>query len=688
MSDEFNVPGRSFKPGEDHLWTSIEKPDGVNGALEYYSHNMTSTACDDAGNCYYYIKVMDEVTSLSVYNQYLSTPGYETVSFYYRSAMVQSWNKFCFQGGMIEVRAQLPGAVSNSSGNPDLSLGASGKTANIDYYPTWPGIWMMGNLGRAIFSASTNRMWPYSYDACEPSIFNAAKNQRINACESNPGYGLNPNQGRGAPEIDILEGGGTAISSSVQVGPGMPKDFRMIVPENPDYGGCFYSGDCKTPGANLPGVPTAVYAKRGHKSWYQGLRYQSNLFCKPDGSMRQDYTTVANAVKTGIITNTCTLATCPGSFDVGADLGLVNGTGSTHWGINYDGTCFPKMNVYTGAFLCDPDNQNPSCEKPRPDNQTATHVMTPFDYQMDAISSNWPVHVGAYTDFLIYQLEWVTGKNGYVRWMLDGNAIFEITAESIENVPQDAGQTNPTKKMLDEPMYLIFNVALSATWGSKPIFTDKPCRGDGTNAKATKICDEYPMFLKIDYIRLYQDLGSDLDADNLMAIGCDPKSHPTKQWIDGHIDEYTDPNNMWKPVVGGAPCTTDADCTIGSTGDIAYVSLVTGKCSNKRCECFYTDSWGGPRCTSALSTSQREGDNFQGFGPPMGAAVGLAAVVVVATVMSMKMNRASSAVYFDPRHEVNGRKGALPSDLCGDAVSLDMSGRGVPQHTDYNKNFV
>src|SRR5687768_14647172 len=42
MSDEFNTPGRSFKPGDDHMWTSIDKPDGVNAALEVYSHNMTS----------------------------------------------------------------------------------------------------------------------------------------------------------------------------------------------------------------------------------------------------------------------------------------------------------------------------------------------------------------------------------------------------------------------------------------------------------------------------------------------------------------------------------------------------------------------------------------------------------------------------------------------------------------------
>lgn len=81
MSDEFNTAGRSFEPGSDHMWTSLEKPDGVNAALEVYSHNMTSTKCDDDGTCYFYIKTVDEVTSVQVWNSYLSTPGYEDVEF-------------------------------------------------------------------------------------------------------------------------------------------------------------------------------------------------------------------------------------------------------------------------------------------------------------------------------------------------------------------------------------------------------------------------------------------------------------------------------------------------------------------------------------------------------------------------------------------------------------------------------
>ncbi|GMF42550.1 unnamed protein product [Phytophthora fragariaefolia] len=139
MSDEFNTEGRSFEPGDDHLWTSIEKADGVNSALEIYQHNMTSTECD-GDTCYFYIKADIKETTLKLWNDYLSPAGYEDVTFYYAGGMVQSWNKFCLQGGMLEVRAQLPGAVTNASGNPDVKTGSgSVRTASINYYPTWPG---------------------------------------------------------------------------------------------------------------------------------------------------------------------------------------------------------------------------------------------------------------------------------------------------------------------------------------------------------------------------------------------------------------------------------------------------------------------------------------------------------------------------------------------------------------------
>ncbi|KAK1933896.1 Beta-glucan synthesis-associated protein SKN1 [Phytophthora citrophthora] len=639
MSDEFNTKNRSFRPGDDHLWTSLDKPDGVNGALEVYSHNMTSTKCDDDGTCYFYIEAVDDLTELSIYNSYLNPPQYENVSFFYRAGMVQSWNKFCYQGGLIEVRAQLPGAISKQSGNPDLALGKSGQVASGNYYPTWPGIWMMGNLGRAIFSASTSRMWPFSYNKCEPDIFEPS-NQRISACDDNPGYGLHKNQGRGAPEIDILEGGGLAISSSLQIAPGMPSDFRLF-PAEEKYDSeniyCVYQYNCKTPGANLIDIPTSYYEKeRGHKSWYQGLRYASNNFCSPSADEKQSVGTVKAALQAGITENTCTPDTCPASLDPNSDLDLIDGTGPSNWGINSNGTCFPVMNSYMGAYLCDPDNTDKNCLEPRNSTTPKTNAMEPFNYQMDAISANWPVHLGAYTDYFVYQVEWVTGKSGYVRWMGAGQPLFEVTAESFSIVPQNDKKNNPQKLMLEEPMSIILNVALSRSWGAAPPNAGSECRGDGSDESVNKICDDFPMFLKIDYIRLYQDPKGNRGPDDYMQLGCDPASHPTREWIQGHLDEYQDWDNPWTEVVGKGFCEVDSDCTIGSNGTRR---LVTGKCVNSRCSCSYPDSWGGPRCTFALAEeSSSNSITERTYGPPMAISLSVAIVTLFSTFIAAGMS--------------------------------------------------
>ncbi|CAI5739115.1 unnamed protein product [Peronospora destructor] len=611
MSDEYNTPNRSFRPGDDHMWTSLEKPDGVNGALELYSHNMTSTRCDDDGTCYFFIEVVDELNVIHVYNMYKHPPGFVDVPFYYRAGMVQSWNKFCYQGGMLEVRAQLPAATSKASGNPDLAKGNSGRVVAKKYYPTWPGIWMLGNLGRAIFSASTNRMWPFSYDACEPDLFDPTF-QRISACNDNPGYGLNPNQGRGAPEIDVLEGAADLVSSSIQLGPGMPHEYRMMgIDQSQDHPSCIFTSICNTKGGNFMGVPTTTYKARGYKSWYQGLRYAANNFCVPDSKAKQDYATIVASVKAGVTENVCSVDTCPASNDVYGDLGLVDGKGTSRWGINSNGSCYPLYNVYTGSYLCDPDNTYFQCAKPRDEKMPKSNAMS--------------------------FLEWVTGKNGYARWMLEGAPLYEIPSKAIVDVPQNAKKTNPQKIMVEEPLYIIMNVALSSTWGITPPNAGKQCRGNGTDEVVNKICDSFPMHMKVDYMRLYQDLGDDLDADNYMQVGCDPKSHPTKKWIEGHLDEYEDNNNMYKDVSGKAFCTIDDDCTIGGT--LGTKPLKTGKCVKSRCDCIYSFSWGGPRCTTAISSSSssitKTFTSTNPYGPSLGLSIGVAAVLVFLSFASV-----------------------------------------------------
>ncbi|KAN0059702.1 hypothetical protein ACQY0O_008274 [Thecaphora frezii] len=218
FSDEFNEDGRSFYPGDDPFWEAVELHYWGTNDYEWYDPSAVTTANGSL------VITMSEV---------------ETHNLNFRSGMLQSWNKFCFTGGYIEVGMVLPGA-------PD----AGGL---------WPAVWTMGNLGRAGYGATNDGMWPYTYDTCDVGTLKnqtypnggpvAAETTGVWVKDFGPGVSYLPGQrlsrctcdgedhpgpkhpdgtyvGRSAPEIDILEasaatrrGGKGHVSMSLQVAP-------------------------------------------------------------------------------------------------------------------------------------------------------------------------------------------------------------------------------------------------------------------------------------------------------------------------------------------------------------------------------------------------------------------------------------------------------------------------------------
>ena len=88
----------------------------------------------------------------------------------------------------------------------------------------WPALWLMGNLARATYVNSTERMWPFcAAHVCDDR--NRAS-QEINAC--------NAPLGRGAPEIDMMEVmyisqiNASMLSASLQVAPGLEHDRPLL----------------------------------------------------------------------------------------------------------------------------------------------------------------------------------------------------------------------------------------------------------------------------------------------------------------------------------------------------------------------------------------------------------------------------------------------------------------------------
>ncbi|KAG6813578.1 hypothetical protein H0H92_009622 [Tricholoma furcatifolium] len=195
FSDEFNTDGRTFFPGDDPFWEAVDLHYWPTGDLEWYYPDAITT--------------QDGKLVIT-----LTEETFNNLNF--KSGMMTSWNKLCFNTGYVEVSVSLPG----SAAVPGL----------------WPGVWSMGNLpnaseqGRAGYGATTEGMWPYTYDSCDLGTFpnqtaqdgtpaaaatggvgggpiSYLPGQRVSACTC-PGSdhpGPSVSDGRGVPEIDILE---------------------------------------------------------------------------------------------------------------------------------------------------------------------------------------------------------------------------------------------------------------------------------------------------------------------------------------------------------------------------------------------------------------------------------------------------------------------------------------------------
>ena len=222
--------------GEDSKWTALDKNDYTNDALHFYKSENVET-----------VNGVLKITTNLKDNDYKAF-NEKTKKFYMdtkhvQSAMIQGWNKFCITGGIVEFSAKLPG---------------KGSIGGL-----WPALWLLGNLSRATFVGSSDWVWPFSYDVCDPEKM---QQQEINACRRVSHYGLPKGVGRGAPEIDILEAMGgekgalpnTPIqrpyfSSSLQIAPGVSKNRPVLMHQPSEghwYEGLEYGGDGNTTALN------------------------------------------------------------------------------------------------------------------------------------------------------------------------------------------------------------------------------------------------------------------------------------------------------------------------------------------------------------------------------------------------------------------------------------------------------
>lgn len=247
FSDEFNADGRTFFPGDDQFLEAVDIHYAATNDLEYYIPEMAETL-----NGSLRIKL----------------DAYPTNGLLYRSAMLQGWNKMCFsKNALVEVSIKLPG-FSQENG-------------------LWPAVWSLGNLARPGYQATTDGVWPYTYDECDfgitpnqssPDGISFLPGQRLSKCtcygEDHPNLGT----GRGAPEIDLIEGFHNPHDKTflgmqtLQVAPFDPW-YR------PDYEYMEIFDSSITSMKSSTGTPTQQAIAAGtilNETWFHNLRNESN----------------------------------------------------------------------------------------------------------------------------------------------------------------------------------------------------------------------------------------------------------------------------------------------------------------------------------------------------------------------------------------------------------------------------
>ncbi|ODV85507.1 glycoside hydrolase family 16 protein [[Candida] arabinofermentans NRRL YB-2248] len=187
FSDEFAMENRTFYPGDDQFWEAIQLHYAATDDKEYYDPDYVTTR---GGS----LRIRIDNKKQHDLN--------------FTSGMLQGWNKMCFTQGYVETSIKQPGSFDSKG--------------------LWPAFWALGNLGRAGYMASTDGVWPYSYDSCDAGItanqssadgLSFLPGQRLSSCtckgEDHPSIGT----ARGAPEIDIMEGLHNKFAQSFNIAP-------------------------------------------------------------------------------------------------------------------------------------------------------------------------------------------------------------------------------------------------------------------------------------------------------------------------------------------------------------------------------------------------------------------------------------------------------------------------------------
>lgn len=118
-------------------------------------------------------------------------------------------------------------------------------------------------------------------------------------------------------------------------------------------------------------------------------------------------------------------------------------------------------------------------------------------------------------NFQTYGFEYTTGSQGSITWAIGNAATWTMAPSAVG--PNTATQISQ-RVISQEPMYVLLNLAVSEAFETV----------DAANLPS-------PAHMLIDYVRIYQKKGQE-------NIGCSPKNYPTENYINEHMNAYTNAN--------------------------------------------------------------------------------------------------------------------------------------------------
>ncbi|KAN0060009.1 hypothetical protein ACQY0O_007982 [Thecaphora frezii] len=144
-----------------------------------------------------------------------------------------------------------------------------------------------------------------------------------------------------------------------------------------------------------------------------------------------------------------------------------------------------------------------------------------------SLASQVAVQRGGDDSFAEYGFEYEPGYDGYIEWISDGQPAWRLHAAALDADPKVKISARPIPQ---EPLYLILNLGISQNFGTP----------DWRKLR-------WPAIMSVDWVRVYQPEGK-------TNVGCDPPDFPTADYINRHLEAYTNANlTVWgnTPEEGG-----------------------------------------------------------------------------------------------------------------------------------------